>query len=154
MCIIHKEVPICNPPNCQQITVWTNCQTTYVKLYRHLLASRLTCTYLAKHWKWERLFLGWRQTCMSSSESRAHDGRSSLGNICTFALVCLCISDNDPSLPSKQAISLEGTSSLVVIMLSLSGPRSTIWVWMCSSASWAGKSSWSGPYIKSTHKTI
>jgi hypothetical protein len=63
---------------------------------------------------------------MSSSDSKAHNGRSSFGNICTFALVCRCISDNDPSLPSKQAISLEGTSSLVVIMLSLSGPRSTI----------------------------
>jgi hypothetical protein len=95
----------------------TNCQTIYV--------SELAYTYQKNQWKNNNLKI-LRQTCMSSSDSRAQDGTSSLGNICTFALVCLCISDNDPSLPSKQAISLEGTSSLVVITLSLSGPRSTI----------------------------
>lgn len=86
-----------------------------------------------------------RQTCTSSSAPDTNMGRSSLGTICTFAPVNLFISNNDPSLPSKHPISLDGTSNLVVTMFSLSGTRSTMRVWMCNKASCAGKSSSSGP---------
>ncbi|KAK7821124.1 putative serine/threonine-protein kinase pbl10 [Quercus suber] len=57
----------------------------------------------------------------------------------------LFISNNDPSLPSKHPISPDGTSNLVVIMLSFSGTRSTMRVWICNKASWAGNISSSGP---------
>lgn len=73
-------------------------------------------------------------------------GSCSLGKISILVRVNFLISVNDPSLPSKHPISVAGTSSLVIMTLSSSGPRSTIRLWICSKASWAGNSSSSGPF--------
>ena len=67
-----------------------------------------------------------KHTCITTSLIEAHRGISSLARICTLVPVNRDISDTDPAFPSNHIESLDGTSNLVVIKLSLSGIRSMI----------------------------
>lgn len=86
-----------------------------------------------------------KTTCSISSHLEAPAGSFSIGKIWMFALLIFLISNDNPSRLPKYPASSDCTSNLVVIMFSFSGTRSTIRVWICSKASWAGNSSLSGP---------